>query len=269
MPKKSNDIDLVTYTTFKPTSKGPAPQPQSVPKFEPLIYVDKQCEPIIPDGVDTSDPEALFDLFFDQSILDILVLSTNQNAELKRAEFEDLDIIQRPWHAVTPDIMRAYLDVVIFMGCQPMRRISDRLLEYSDSMFPIIREAMGFEQWNQIHRYFYVFPPLEKSKDPKAPKLRPFDKMGSLANHLRTCFQRFWNPGTHVAVDEAIQGFQGRASEIVTIPSKPTPTGFEIWVLAVNGYILDNDFLWHARGSNKRDGPQNLLLAQSEPLVCT
>lgn len=32
--------------------------------------------------------------------------------------------------------------------------------------------------------------------------------------------------------------------------------GSKYWVLAVNGYILD--FLWHARGSNKRDGPQNL-----------
>jgi hypothetical protein len=112
------------------------------------------------------------------------------------------------------------------------------------------------EGGNQVHRYFYVFPPSERSTNPKAPKLRPFDKMESLSSHLCTCFQRFWNPGTQLIVDEVIQGFQGRASEIVTVPSKPTPTGFKIWVLAVNGYILD--FLWHARGSNKRDGPQNL-----------
>jgi hypothetical protein len=112
MPKKSNDIDLVTYTTFKGQHHN---RNHYIPKFEPLVYVDKQCKPIIPDGIDTSDPEALFDLSFDQSIIDILVLSTNQNAELKGAEFEDLDTIQRPWRPVTPDIIRAYLGVLIFM----------------------------------------------------------------------------------------------------------------------------------------------------------
>ena len=48
----------------------------------------------------------------------------------------------------------------------------------------------------------------------------------------------------------------GRAKEIVNIPSKPTPEGFKIWVLANEGYILD--WLYHAKGSNKNDGPQDL-----------
>ena len=46
----------------------------------------------------------------------------------------------------------------------------------------------------------------------------------------------------------------GRAPEVVNIPSKPTPEGFKIWVLANEGYILD--FMWHAKGNRK--GPVNL-----------
>ena len=46
----------------------------------------------------------------------------------------------------------------------------------------------------------------------------------------------------------------GCASEIVNIPSKPTPEGFKIWVLANEGYILDQ--LWHAKGDKK--GPIDL-----------
>ena len=38
----------------------------------------------------------------------------------------------------------------------------------------------------------------------------------------------------------------GRAPEIVNILSKPTLEGFKIWVLANEGYILDQ--LWHSRG---------------------
>ena len=46
----------------------------------------------------------------------------------------------------------------------------------------------------------------------------------------------------------------GRAPEVVNIPSKPTPEGFKIWVLANKGYILD--FIQHAKGNRK--GPVNL-----------
>jgi len=37
----------------------------------------------------------------------------------------------------------------------------------------------------------------------------------------------------------------GCAPEIINIPSKPTPKGFKIWVLANEGYILD--WLWYVR----------------------
>ena len=40
----------------------------------------------------------------------------------------------------------------------------------------------------------------------------------------------------------------GRAPEIVNIPSKPTPEGFKIWILANEGYVLNQ--LQHARGNN-------------------
>ena len=41
--------------------------------------------------------------------------------------------------------------------------------------------------------------------------------------------------------------FIGRANEIVNIPSKPTPEGFKIWVLANQGYVLD--WLYHGKGT--------------------
>jgi hypothetical protein len=41
----------------------------------------------------------------------------------------------------------------------------------------------------------------------------------------------------------------GRVAETVNIPSKPTPEGFKIWVLANWGYVLD--WLWHAKGDKK------------------
>jgi len=63
--------------------------------------------------------------------------------------------------------------------------------------------------------------------------------MEPLDNIVRTASQTYMIPGTHIAVDECIQGFQGRASEIVTIPNKPIPTGYKIWVKASDSYVFD------------------------------
>jgi len=52
----------------------------------------------------------------------------------------------------------------------------------------------------------------------------------------------------------------GRAPEIVNIPSKLTPEGFKIWVLANKGYILD--FMWHAKGN--KEGLVDLDLSFTE-----
>ena len=57
-------------------------------------------------------------------------------------------------------------------------------------------------------------------------------------------------------MDEIIQRFMGRVREIVNISSKSTSEGFKIWVLANQGYVLD--WLFHAKGSGKCDGSQDL-----------
>ncbi|KAF2195288.1 hypothetical protein K469DRAFT_537254, partial [Zopfia rhizophila CBS 207.26] len=50
--------------------------------------------------------------------------------------------------------------------------------------------------------------------------------------------------------------FTGRTPDIVNIPSKPTPVGFKIWVLAQLGHVLN--MLWHVCGDKIDQGPQGL-----------
>ena len=45
-------------------------------------------------------------------------------------------------------------------------------------------------------------------------------------------------------------------NDTVNIPTKPTPIGFKIWVLADQGYVFD--LLWHVKGDKKDQGPQGL-----------
>ena len=82
----------------------------------------------------------------------------------------------------------------------------------------------------------------------------PFKKLEPLKNKLRTRFKKYWIPETHLTVDESIQRFIERSSEIVNIPSKPTPEGFKVWVLANQGYVLN--WIWYTKG--EKHGPWDL-----------
>ena len=131
----------------------------------------------------------------------------------------------------------------------PEIEIDPGILEYSTGKRRGIRFNSPSHELDPLGTNFYV-------SKPGTPNLRPFDKAEQLAELLRERFRKYMRPGSDVAIDECIEGFEGWAKETVNIPSKPTPIGFKQWVLASDGYVFD--WLWHARDSNKRDGPQGL-----------
>ena len=69
--------------------------------------------------------------------------------------------------------------------------------------------------------------------------------------HIQAQNLKLWVLGRDIAIDEVIARFEGRAYKTTTIPGKPIPTGFKIWVIAQSGYFLQ--WIWHAKG--KTGGP--------------
>ena len=45
-------------------------------------------------------------------------------------------------------------------------------------------------------------------------------------------------PRSHITVDKYVIGFTGRSKLKTTIPNKPTPTGFKVWVIVEKGLFL-------------------------------
>lgn len=111
----------------------------------------------------------------------------------------------------------------------------------------IVGRYIGKNRYKQLDRYIRLSPPADSYK-------ATFERVEALSEHLRLLCRKYYSPGAHLAVDETIERFMGRAPEIINIPSKPTPEGFKIWVLANQGYVLD--WMWHAKGDNK--GPVDL-----------
>jgi hypothetical protein len=100
----------------------------------------------------------------------------------------------------------------------------------------IVKKYIAVSRFQQLNRHFrasLLWP--ESDKTPK----NTFTRINELAKHIRLTCRKLYAPRTHLTVNKTIQRFMGRAPEIVNIPSKPTPEGFKIWVLANEGYILD------------------------------
>ena len=266
---RSNDHDFVPPTQYKP-SRTKKPQGFSplklIPRFEAMDLNHTTSSGQIPNTIDSSSPEALFALFFTDSVIDHIVRCTNVNAESVRTgpvtsrvqniRFHD-SYNQLPWKPVTSSEILAYLGILIYMGIHVEQHINDywNTDRESGPVHHPTRNAMGRKRWTQIHRYFHVWDPtLDHSVSNRTA--RPHEKVDPLAKLLLPAFQRYWKPATDVAIDECVEGFTGRTNDTVNIPTKPTPIGFKIWVLADQGYVFD--LLWHVKGDGNDQGPQGL-----------
>jgi hypothetical protein len=200
-------------------------------------------KPNLPPDVNPSNPYDIFRLFFTQERLELIARHTNEYAALHRQQLK-LKPHTRPWKDTTARELLAFIGIYIYMGLNPLHDVAaywntNRRRGVHDA----VREAISLKRWQQLDRYLHISKPGQKSPG----KESPFDKVEPLNEELRNDMMRLWTPTTHLAIDEAIQRFLGRAKETVNIPSKPTPEGFKIWVLANCGYILA--WLFHARGT--------------------
>jgi len=90
-------------------------------------------------------------------------------------------------------------------------------------------------RFEQIDRYIRCITPWPENDDVSHTT---FNRVDKLSEHLQILSHQYYSPGAYLTVNKTIKRFIGRAPEIVNIPSKPTPEGFKIWVLANQGYVL-------------------------------
>lgn len=247
--RRSNDIDHqygsqgITQRPKKPRRAPPEPGP--LPEYT-LMYI----QPIsnwhktskLPKHVNPANAYEIFSLFFSEEVLETIAKHTNEYAAYHRQVDEYTR--PRPWKDTTPKELMAYITTYIWMGLHPKHDVAEYWNTDADEgpIHKPVRKHIRLVRWQQLDRFLHI----SKPKQGNTRKESPFDKLEPLNEILRIAVKKYWNPTTDITVDEAIQRFIGRAKETVNIPSKPTPEGFKIWVLANARYILD--WLFHARG---------------------
>ena len=120
MPRTSNDIDYVKVKDPRTkTSRKPPPEPGPLLPFEPL-QIDDYYDPgeaFVPSSIDRHDPIALFRLFFDDKMMDLMAVWTNAYTEAHLVPKKDAPRgKQRPWSPTCRQELYVYFAVVIYIG---------------------------------------------------------------------------------------------------------------------------------------------------------
>ncbi len=125
---QSNNHDFVPPTQYKPSHLKQQPSGFSplklIPSFKAMDLNRTTSSSLIINTINSSSPEALFTLFFTDSVINRIVQYTNVNAESVRADtvtsrgqnvqFHN-SYTQRPWKPVTSSEILAYLRILIYM----------------------------------------------------------------------------------------------------------------------------------------------------------
>ena len=164
MPHKrvSDDVDHVPIDRKlskrlkkKPPSPGPLPEYTPILITNPLTYGHGNLSSFIP----STDPYAIFSLFFTDKIFAILRDYINEYAQLYPSP-NDLSYA-RKWKDTTIKELKAYIGAYIWMGIHPETEI-EAFWNTDPEKGPIhhaLTQHIGLKRWQQIGRFFYISKP--------------------------------------------------------------------------------------------------------------
>ena len=226
--------------------------------FTPRIQVVNECFEVLSKA---QDPLSLFLTFFGGfESLSVVCAATNDYAEM-RVSADDLAPNSRPWTTLRPIELLHWLGVLFYMANHTERNRKAYWERSELGNAHQLGEIMSEVRWDQIHRHLTFNPTPRTENDSWFSRVEP------IASTIRQNCQNAVKASTWIAVDEAMAGYAGRTKHSVNLPSKPTPKGYKIWVLALqHGYIYS--WRWHSR----IEGPESIgktsrLVHQPVPMV--
>ena len=195
-------------------------------------FIGSQPGPKVPIS---SDPLSMFNLYFTDNVIDLVVQETNRYAQQVLTEKGS----DRVWSTNAEEV-RAYFGFIILMGIVRLPEIRDYwstnpLLHYAP-----IADKISRDHFEELTRYLH-FVDNQTLPARGQPGFSRLQKVEPIINELRAKFSELYSPHCEISVDEAMVPFKGRSAMKQYIPLKPIKRGFKIWVLAdsITGYFYN------------------------------
>ena len=184
-------------------------------------------------------PVELFELFFDNEIISLIVDQTRKYAQSKgETKF-----------FITPEEVKVFLGVLVVSGICP---IPSRRMYWRNSTVTrnyAVYHAIRRNRFEKIMQFLHFADNSQLDKSDKFAKVRP------LARSLMKKFGQHFEPQKHLSHDEAMIEYFGRHGCKQFIRGKPIRFGYKVWCLNTDdGYLATFDFY---QGRTFEGNPQN------------
>jgi hypothetical protein len=149
----SDPPSIQTPETPEPPAKEPY-TPLKCPYFTPVV--DLPC--------DSSDPLAIWELFFPRGQVNTIRENTNRNAKLPdKTTYK----YARNWKPVSLAEVYIWLAILIYMGLYPQNDIESYWnRQDTKPVHKLVWSSMSLNRWEQIRRFFHISPPVAASEKP-------------------------------------------------------------------------------------------------------
>ena len=211
----------------------------------------------------TSTPLAFFEQIFGGSFFADIVEATNLNAVVKcppsgnaaHGPYETSDL---HWYTTTPQEMRAFFAIVIFMSTRdwPDYEYDNYWSVHPVLYNPYITSIMTQQRFEKI--CLYLRCSVRHNEDPhdKLAKVRPVISL--CEKQFKDCFQ----PSQNILIDQAMIRYDGRLSWNRYMPCRPEKWGMKLWCLcdSETGYFMAFSIYTDAEnvGSDGMDCAENV-----------
>jgi len=147
--------DSSSGQTPKPPAKKPY-TPLKCPYFAPVL--DLPC--------DSSDPLAIWELFFPVGQVNTIRENTNRNAKLPdKTTYK----YARNWKPICLAEVYIWLAILIYMGLYPQNDIESYWnRQDTKPIHKLVYSSMSCNRWEQIRRFFHISPPVAASEKASA-----------------------------------------------------------------------------------------------------
>lgn len=182
------------------------------------------------------NPLELFELFFDDDVIEFIVNSTNKYAAVDRnTEFR-----------TDYDEMRKLFGIMFITGYHTLPTIKSYWSSSSSLGCSLIKTAMTRDRFIRVKRFLHVCDNQNIDAKDKFAKITPLNDM------LNKRFMQFGVFSHHLSTDEQMIAYYGRHSCKMFIKGKPIRFGYKYWCLcSSDGYLYQ--FIPYAGACEKND----------------
>ena len=209
------------------------------------------------------DALSLFELYFDDAVMERIANCTLEYAEAKKDEKRKrYALFMR--QTLTKDELMSFNGALILLGIQHVRNQRKAWSSARAQFLPRLHELMTCQRFEIIGCFLHVVTVQEEEETPKdrLRKLRPFLK------EIKARCIDYYQPLRELSIDERMVKSKARSVMVQYMKQKPIKWGFKLWVVAdTTGYTIDFNIYTGKRESTEHGLASQVVMTLVEPFM--